>query len=252
MIWINSEILDLSPIPLRSTILSTDEWKRPYQLVEHAEKILSSPTTEFHRVDVITTLRRAIGHRVRQIDKAYSLRQIPLKNKPTDFLELLEFLGIIRPKMLRQIIEIRNVVEHEVASPPGHKECETYLEFAWYFLRSTDLIVQRALDHVQFGGEEEDEPYWLEVNVEPPEIWVPKIRGYVPGDFVSENAIEGWISLVPTTVETVEEKQSRAAFDEGVAIFDRKRKLDDTYLSGEIRGPESVLKRFYQVYFRLT
>lgn len=250
----NPIVIEKSSYPHGTTILSGDEWKRPYQILEHSENILLKETSEFERADVITNLRKAIDQRIRLIDKRYSLRSIPIKSKPSDYVELLEFLGIVRPKMLRKLIEIRNVVEHEDVAPPNQEECEVLLEFIWYFLRSTDLLTQRIVDTILFE-ELDDEDYWIEINLQPPDSLIPNIRGWVPANLVSMNHVDNWIALkterVESAQESIERLNSEGSKIESIDYFGSERKSDDIHFIGEIRGSEEILKNFYKFYFNL-
>src|SRR5258706_16070804 len=143
--WVNPIVFNWDPMVESSSDYTSTAWKRSYELWSHAEQILSKPTTEFERANLIMNLRRAVDRRVRLLDQRYSFRSIPIKDKPSDVLALLEFVGAVRPRMLQKLIEIRNAVEHEDADPPDHETCEVFLEFTWYFLKSTDLITQRVV-----------------------------------------------------------------------------------------------------------
>jgi len=90
---------------------------RAYEIWNHAEQILKGAISDFQLVDVITTLKRSIDQRIRTLNEIYSFDAIPLKNKPADILSLLESLDIVRPLMFRNLLEIRNAVEHEDARP---------------------------------------------------------------------------------------------------------------------------------------
>jgi len=109
-------------------------------MLTHAEQTLQSSATDLDRANAILEMRRSISRRIRLLDERYSLRSIPIKEKPSDFLKLLEFVGVVRPTMLQQLIDIRDGVEHEDAEPPDLERCKVFLEFIWYFLKSTDFV----------------------------------------------------------------------------------------------------------------
>src|SRR5215213_5775128 len=175
--WLSSEILNW-----RISLGTLEEHNRKfgtrsYEIWSHAEQLLSQPSNEF-RISGISTLWRAIDHRLRLVERIYSLKNIPVKDKPTDYLNLLEFLGIVRPLMLQKLKEIRNAVEHEDASPPDAESCQIFLEFTWYFLRSTDGMTQRLITHLMLESADslsgEDSDYWLGIDNGPGRNWIPK------------------------------------------------------------------------------
>ncbi len=255
MMWLNPVVLEISSYPSGGTTFSGDAWKRPYKFLEHSENILSKQTSEFERSDVITNLRKAIDQRIRLMNNRYSFKSIPIAKSFSDNYELLEFLGIIRPKMLKKLIDIRNLVEHEDGEPPSQEECEVFLEFAWYFLRSTDLITQRVIDGIMFE-ELDGENNWIEISLNPPDKIIPIIRGSIPPEYISKEPVNEWIILKIEKLKNAEntlqnldnnnsELNSTNNFDDGI-------NSENMYFVGELRGPDKVFKDFYKFYFNLT
>ncbi|HYE65526.1 MAG TPA: hypothetical protein VD966_08085, partial [Pyrinomonadaceae bacterium] len=62
-LWLAPEVLDWRVEPDGFSFANEKQWKRVHEIWAHAEQVLSHPTTEFLRVDAITTLKRAIDHR---------------------------------------------------------------------------------------------------------------------------------------------------------------------------------------------
>jgi len=122
--------------------VSNDGITRLYEIHQHACDRLANDPNEFDRVDAITALRRVVGKRVKELKEIYQLRELPTGAKPKGDLELLEYFGIIRPFMLRRLIDIRNFVEHQDSSPPPASECLMFADLVWYFLRSTDGLAK--------------------------------------------------------------------------------------------------------------
>jgi hypothetical protein len=233
-------------------IFSDSSWKRANELWAHVEQILSRPATEFERSNAIRDLRLAIDRRILILGERYSFKTLPIKNKPTDPLELLGFLGIVRPRMLQKLIAIRNAVEHEDAEPPDDEACQVYLEFTWYFLRSTDFIVQKIVDNILFG-EDSEGGYWVEVGIRPPANWIPTVRGWVPANFVSLASQHNWLSLNVDRCESYQD-QIKGLRQEGMRVSKEHlalRKADDVFISAEVRGSGEVLRKIYKVYFEI-
>ena len=101
---------------------------RAYEIWNHAERVLRHAESDLQLVDVITTLKRAIDHRVRALDEIYSFGSIPIRDKPSEVLSILESLEVVRPLMFRNLLEIRNAVEHQDAPPPDQKNCQVFLD----------------------------------------------------------------------------------------------------------------------------
>jgi len=93
----------------------------------------------------------ALSHRAQALESIYNLRALPLEGKPKRDFELLQYLGIVRPVMLKRLVDIRNLVEHEDADSPNIDDCRMLAEFVWYFLRSTDSIVMSVKTHIEYA-----------------------------------------------------------------------------------------------------
>jgi hypothetical protein len=99
-VWVDPSWLSWEAWGARVGNVLNDANLRPYEVHQHACEILASNPNEFHRVDAITTLRRVVGRRVKELKEIYQLRELPTGTKPKYDLELLEYFGIIRPFMV--------------------------------------------------------------------------------------------------------------------------------------------------------
>ncbi|MEK6333993.1 MAG: hypothetical protein AABM67_03530 [Acidobacteriota bacterium] len=244
--WVNPILFDWEPMVEISTDFTSSRWKRSYELWSHAEQILANSTTELARANVIMDLRRAVDRRVRLLDERYSFRGIPIKKKPSDTLALLEFVGVVRPRMLQKLIAIRNAVEHEDASAPDHETCAVFLEFTWYFLRSTDMIVQRVVDRITFTDTKTG--CWVELGINLPQSWLPLLRGWIPSRLISNNPREEWPFLKVKRIETRANELARLQEEESddTGLGD---KTCDRFFEAEVRGSAKAMKRIYTLYF---
>jgi len=120
------------------------KWKRAYVIWSHANDILKVSNTDLFCIDAVSTLKRAIDHRIKLLFEIYRFKDIPIKEKPSGHYEILHHFGIIRSRMVKKLIEIRNKIEHEAAFPPDEEACRDYVELTWYFLRSTDFLVRQV------------------------------------------------------------------------------------------------------------
>ena len=167
-VWLDPQILQWANYGQGGAEPNVSVRARAYEIWNHADEVLKHATSDFQLVDVITTLKRSIDQRMRALNDIYSFDAIPLKNKPADMLGLLESLDIVRPLMFRNLLAIRNTIEHEDAPPPDIRSSHVFLEFAWYFLRSTDRLLQIITSDVGFDptGQHEDS-YWMELDYGP-------------------------------------------------------------------------------------
>lgn len=247
--WVNPIIFNWDAMVEGSSAYTSDVWKRSHELWSHTEQILGKPTNEFERTNSIMDLRRAVDRRVRLLDERYSFRGIPIKEKPSDTLALLEFVGVVRPRMLQKLIAIRNAVEHEDADPPDHDTCEVFLEFTWYFLKSTDQITQRVVDRISFTDNEDG--CWVEVGISPPHSWLPLLRGWIPSGLISDKPRDEWLFLRMKRFETRAEALARLkeeeSNDSGLG-----NKTCDMFFEAEVRGMSEALKKLYKLYFEMV
>jgi hypothetical protein len=168
---------------------------RPHQMHQHAEKRLSATASLDDRIDAIGALKRAIFYRVKSLRELYKLKSLPISNFPKDHFPQLNFLGIIKPRLMETLIEIRRVVEHHDRDPPELKRCLELAEFCWYFLRATDNLVSRVYDGMQYGfsfvGSEAS--YDLYVDISPKNSWEILVYGALPNDMIGLEGRDGWV-----------------------------------------------------------
>ena len=81
-------------------------------------------------------------------------------------------VGIIRPLLLKTLLNARNDVEYNDVKPPSVERCREFAEAVWYLLRSTDSILEVGHTEVAFrrDGESGDQPaswFCLEIEYKP-------------------------------------------------------------------------------------
>lgn len=229
-----------------------DEWPRPYEMLKHADSRLSERPDEFARTDAIATLKRAVSHRIRLLDEKYGFRGLPVRDKPDEILDLLEWVGLIRPTMLRKLIELRNAVEHEDQPPSDANDCRVFADFVWFFMRATDRHVQLVPEHFVLKERPTavNARHWVQVRVEPPRDWAPKISGWLPPNLISDVPTNDWLQVNLERKETWAEASMRLA--DRTSSTHSERTADDIWFLGEVRGPASGLHTLYRQYFLLA
>lgn len=116
--WLSTEIMNWNATQEDATGFGDDSSKRAYDLWNHAQRVLHEHNEALYLVDVITTLKRSINHRLQHLNSFYRLEKIPTKEKSPGLLQQLAVLGIIKPIMLKKLMAIRNDIEHQDAQPP--------------------------------------------------------------------------------------------------------------------------------------
>lgn len=225
---------------------------RELALLDHVEFLLASgdPTRDV-RADAITNLRKCLDLRVRGICEDYRLSEVPIRDKPSGRLELLEYFGLVKPLMAQRLVDLRNAVEHEDEEPPELSRIEEVQEFIWYFLRSTDAALRVRPFGLCFNsafakkpGLGTRPPYILEVicdpTTEPP--WNPVLVGFVQADALADEPQDDWVALDVLWEQSEEE---RAESDDKRHAWESLRQTsgDPTvYIEAKVRGPSSAIK----------
>jgi len=184
---------------------------------------------------------------VQQLNSLHNFKSIPIADKPAGSLELLEYLGMIRPLMLQRLIEIRNAVEHKDSPPPTSQELRIFLDFAWYFLRSTDTNLRSPIEEFSLEPRE-SAPYGVEVTLGSNTNWIPKIRASVEPSMLSIDQKDGWLLTNMVKIETREQALERLSLDTGTM----GKNPDDILFEGEVRGPKEAILQLIRISLQLV
>ncbi len=183
------------------------------------------------------TLRRVVARRVKALKETYQLRELPIGAKPKYDLELLESFGIIRPFMLRRLIEIRNIIEHQDSSPPPVDECLMFADLVWYFLRSTDGLARMQVETLIFRRSRMTSGGFQKVMLHFSEPFnkLPKISSLLHAPIIIYEPKNNWVK-----VESVE--------------LDRLESHGDFWMSisGKVCGTDEQMRLIYDIYFRAS
>lgn len=249
--WLSPEIIEWDSFLQSWSSAEKESIRRPYAHWVHAERILSLAETEFHLSDVVTTLKRAVDHRLRLLNDCYKWKRLPVQGLPKGQLQLLEFLGVARHMMIARLVEIRNRIEHADQSPPSVQACTELVEFVWYFLKSTDGLLFRIPTNIQLEEKAglPDSP-GVELQMGPDVNWAIKVRGQLARGMLTQAMHDGWLRLKPERVETRAEFIGRSKhLDENILEYHRLRNSDDLLFSGNIVGPSDRVMDLVRLYF---
>ena len=246
LLWLSPTILTWIAKPLISDS-GDNVWRRPYEIWSHAESLLQGDPSEFQRTDELTTLKRAIDRREQQLNTFHNFKRIPIADKPKGGLELLEYLGLIRPLMLQRLIKIRNAVEHEDTPPPTVQELRIFVEFVWYFLRSTDNNLRNPIEEFSLEPRESS-PYGVEVRLSSKTNWIPKIRASVEPGMLSIEQKDGWFLINMIKIETRQQVLEKSPEETGLA----GKNPDDILFDGEVRAPKEAILQLIRISLQLV
>ena len=213
--------------------------------------------SELMLTDGIAALRRAINQRVRHLFSSYALRTIGITPRPRGTLELLQHLGLIKPMLLKRLIDVRNLIEHEDGPPPNKEVCAELSEFTWYFLRATDPAASAVRVAIGLTIPQDEDHFFvydgwglgIKLTTGPEEQWRIKIDAALPAELFSRKERVGWI---PVGLSYMETRAEWFETNKSVGLTPKNDlepySLDDLFLKGEVG---SLVRRveIYRLYF---
>jgi len=198
IVWISKEVFYWNISPVCRSYIDYDLYIRAYEILEHSQNLIMHPKSSFDLADGITNLKRSVDQRLRLIEKIYNLKRIDFPNRPKGYLELLESYGIVRPYILKNLLTIRNNIEHHDAVPPTEERCQELVDVVWYFLKSTDQIVQMAKDDIEFsliGEKGETTHYSFTINLNRNDYNQSEIWGWFPTELINNHEIRNFVKI---------------------------------------------------------
>jgi len=255
--WVIPDILDWSRELIRTKSRKEPRvFQRPYQMWRYAEDILQAHTTNAACADAVATLKRVVDHRIRTLDSIYNLETLPVKDKPADTLAILEYAGIIKPLMRRTLSELFTAAEYKVSGTVEYDTCLTFLEFALYFLGITDRIADRIPTEIMLRRSASYDvstgSYEVSISLNPESGWVPRIKGVLNDSMLSAEPVDNWIVLEVQKSEPRENHEEGFPMHEGsnAATGITARRSQNTYIEGQILGPDTYLRKCLKIYFQ--
>lgn len=183
--WLSEQVLNWKASCCGTSSTKPQDFFRAYELLQHAESLITTSTNDFQLADGISNLKRALNQRLKYIDQLYSVSAAFPKN--VGFLECLHELGLARPFVIKQLLEIRNSIEHKDAPPPTRMRCLELLDITWYLLKSTDSICSHQRNEIEFQCSDESigEQYSFSVQLHRRNVREIQFRCWVPSTFIS-------------------------------------------------------------------
>jgi uncharacterized protein YrzB (UPF0473 family) len=186
-----------------------DAWKRSYQIWQHAKDLIDSKNNNFYYADAVANLKRSLNHRLKLIEELYCFKNIEIPNKPNGYLELLERYGIVRPYLIKLLLNIRNDIEHNDADPPALQRCQELIDIIWYLLKSTDVLVQLQNNGAYFTlcDKNGNETYYESViSVDFSHEARMEIKGWFPHEMIYDSTQIDFCEVLVKEIHSKEEK----------------------------------------------
>ena len=207
--WISEDILSWHAYRAGGDSVSEEVIERSYQLLSRAEHFIggASPSAD-DRADCVGSLRKSVTHRNRIFEEAYNLRGSFDIGKKKHYLQLLADFNIVRPMLLKGLLDIRNEIEYNDVEPPGVSECKKLADIVWYFLRSTDPLIRTTrseleLDRLTESGRRS--PYGGSLDIKFSPLLNIQFAGWVTPEMISGSAQENFIEIRTKTFHTRQE-----------------------------------------------
>ncbi len=197
-LWISNEIFNCSIDTNFSDIIDKEDWMRSYEIWEYSRTLIEDAQNDFHLADGITNLKRSFNQRLKLIEDLYRLKLIDFSNRPKGYLELLEKYGLVRPFIMKVLLTIRNDIEHNDATPPNIERCKELVDVVWYFLKSTDHIVQKQNEGGTFNlldEENKNNKYWVEFEIDFTNNHNVSINGWLPKELISFKEEDNYLKV---------------------------------------------------------
>ncbi|MGJ7567869.1 hypothetical protein ACSFBM_28735 [Variovorax sp. GB1R11] len=102
----------------------------------------------------MSSLKRSINTRLKALEAEYGFSKLPTAKAKKRILETLQDFGLVRPTLLAELMKLRNDIEHNDAQPPDQATCHMYVDVVWYFLKSTDPLLDMVVDSLVYEDSE--------------------------------------------------------------------------------------------------
>nr|VVV06044.1 hypothetical protein AW0309160_03528 [Aliivibrio wodanis] len=244
-IFIDSKVLDWG-VKKFTYEEQDDTWMKCYSYLDHAERIFLLSDNHHFNSDVISNLKKAVDHRIKLISKIYNIKQLSKIIGVKGTFEVLADLGVIRKLMIGKLIEIRNSIEHQFIDAPDMERCEEYIEFVWYFLKSTDSLVKEVQSDFYFDSCN-SKRYSVEVTPKINEKWLIEFSGWLPKEMYSETAQVGFFKIEVKDHSKGLDCRHNVGDDNDDYWEDLKD--DDIFLKDAYVSDFGSVKKIIQVYF---
>ena len=212
-IWIPGNILNWEFSISSCEVYEKNNWVRAYELWERSRSLIDRNENTFDLMDGIINLKRALNSRLLLIRKIYGIDSFNFVEIKGGTLEILEQLGIIRPTILRKLMEIRNNIEHNDSPPPNIEKCKELVDILWYFLRSTDTLVQKKCTSIE--GTFDDTNYIINFYIDMSDGILITTNAVLPENLISLDQKANKIKILINEYRDIDSNEDYLQLDTG-------------------------------------
>jgi len=178
----------------RRYAVNDDHVLRAREIWRHARDRLVGKAGNLDRIDCITSLKRSINHRLKALETEFAISKLPTNRSKKQVLETLRDYGLVRPSQLVELMKVRNEIEHKDATPPDIGKCQLYVDIVWYFLKSTDQLLDMVIAEIVCMELETNSFLTLEFHTSG--SWKVNAEGLVRPSLINVGASEGALELL--------------------------------------------------------
>jgi hypothetical protein len=114
-------------------------------------------------------------------------------------MEKLSDYGLMRPTLIKDLLDVRNLIEHEDAAPADVSKCSYYIDIVWYFLKSTDQVASMVTESIGYWSP--DDKSHVSLTIDPRKKWAINISASVLGTHVVDVQGDGVLVVVGAKVK---------------------------------------------------
>jgi hypothetical protein len=254
---LSKKFLDWELFPMTRSSFEGRDIYRPFKYWQQAEKNINTATTEMDYIDSIINMNREVDCRMKWLNKLYQFKSMKFVNYRKNKMDSLEALRIIRSTMILKLNDLRNSLEHRYTNPPNKLRCFEFLDFVWYFLKSSNYLSQNLTEIFDLESPSRNKigpNYWVSIEPKPNENWSFLFRGWVPNHFIKKDCQSDDIEVEIESIETKEEleiKRNKKIKKTGSSDDweGNNKNKKDFYIKGNFIGPNDVLIFITRKYF---
>ncbi len=220
-IWIDSNML-YWPVNGSVGCYSGEDIASCYEYWEYAETLINKFDDKFHLQDSIKNLKYVVDKRIKQIERVYDFKShFPSKK----VFEIYEELGIVKGFVIKNLFKLRNNIEHNEVEINEKEKCRDFLDTVWYFLKSTDLLVNSSNVANDFYKDINSDDIIINIDVNDPKLKDANIRGTIEKHMISYQEKEDYIQINDVKINSlldINDKKENIIQFEGKIVLTKK------------------------------
>ncbi|WP_173200229.1 hypothetical protein [Geobacter sp. SVR] len=151
---------------------------------------------------------------------------------------------------------IRNELEHEDKAPPTRERILEFAELTWYFLKSTDNLVNYIVEEFNIVPTDKviAKYYWLNIKGD----LIPgnniELHGWIKPIYISNKSLPNWIKLIEPELETRSQMIKKLNPNNLELKFDKEyggrgKNANDLFLKAKLCLSDHIFWNICKLYF---